>query len=82
MSAHIIHESIETHGLADDCPRCREHADSILTLDNENLEALVRRTRQWRQGAAAPRSTNELRAMRQIDRHLTILNRIEPFLNN
>lgn len=42
MTIHTIHEDSHTHGLADDCPRCAEHAeDPVSTLDGENLRRIV-----------------------------------------
>ena len=42
MSTHTIHEDISSHGLADGCPRCAEHAeDPIRDLDRGNLRDLV-----------------------------------------
>ena len=83
MSSHTYHPSIHEHGLADGCPRCAEHAETPwLSLDNENLEALVRRTQKWRRDpfAARPRTENEHKAMRKIEQHLRILDRIEKYL--
>ena len=43
MTIHTIHEDSHTHGLADDCPRCAEHAeDPVSTLDGINLLRIVR----------------------------------------
>lgn len=43
MTIHTIHPDSHTHGLADDCPRCAEHAvDPVLTLDDGNLARIVR----------------------------------------
>lgn len=41
MTVHAYHPDTHTHGLADDCPRCLEHARHPLnSLDLENLAAL------------------------------------------
>ena len=43
--SHTIHPDSHEHGLADDCPRCAEHAEHPLTsLDARNLRTLVERT--------------------------------------
>ena len=68
MSTHTRHPDTHAHGLADDCPRCNEHADHPFeSLDDGNLRALVRRTRLWMENAAYARSENELRAMRIVE---------------
>lgn len=80
---HTYHPSIHEHGLADNCERCAEHAEQPwFTLDDENMGNLVRRTKRWRDGdmSCRPRSDNEAKAMRQIDRHLTIMHRVEKYL--
>lgn len=42
MVSHTIHPDSHEHGLSDDCPRCLQHAVTpALTLDDENLTALV-----------------------------------------
>lgn len=44
MSTHRVHEDVQTHGLADDCDRCAEHAQHPLTsLDEQSLQALLAR---------------------------------------
>lgn len=67
MSAvHSYHPDTHTHGLADDCERCDEHArHPWWGLDSENLAVL-----RWRiaQGLA-PRSINEGLAMAALARH-------------
>lgn len=40
MSVHSFHPDSHTHGLADNCERCAEHAANVYTLDNDNLRAL------------------------------------------
>ena len=43
MTIHTVHPDSHTHGLADDCPRCAEHAeDPVSTLDGDNLRRIVR----------------------------------------
>lgn len=43
MTLHTSHPDTHTHGLADDCPRCAEHAiDPVFTLDDANLARIVR----------------------------------------
>jgi hypothetical protein len=42
MTTHSFHEDSHTHGLADDCERCQEHAEHPETsLDRANLERLL-----------------------------------------
>lgn len=42
MTAHAPHGSIREEGLADDCPRCAEHAERPFDgLDDSNLETLI-----------------------------------------
>ncbi len=42
MTMHSMHPDSHTHGLADDCPRCVEHAEHpIATLDHENLRRIM-----------------------------------------
>lgn len=80
---HTIHPSINEHGLADNCPRCAEHAEQPwFSLDNANLEALIRRTQAWRRDSSQspPRSQTELTAMLKIEQHLRILERMERYL--
>ena len=66
MTIHAPHPDTHTHGLADNCPRCAEHAEDLLkSLDTENLRSLVRRlNNDWQ-----PRSDNEARAMRVLETH-------------
>lgn len=46
-SQHTIHEDIQTHGLADGCPRCEEHAyNPWRDLDDTVLRDLVERATQ------------------------------------
>lgn len=65
MTIHALHPPIHEYGLADDCPRCAEHAEHPLdSLDLENQRELLRRVNmEW-----APRSENEARAMVNLDR--------------
>jgi hypothetical protein len=42
MTIHNVHPDTHTHGLADDCPRCAEHAENpIRSLDHENLRRIM-----------------------------------------
>lgn len=44
MSTHTIHEDIHTHGLADGCDRCMEHAENPLRdLDDTVVRDLMQR---------------------------------------
>lgn len=60
MTVHTFHPDSHEHGLADDCPRCAEHAaHPRQSLDLANLRALSDRIiRQL-----PPRSENEATAM-------------------
>jgi len=63
VSAHTVHQDTHSFGLADECPRCEEHASyPLASLDDENLEQLFQRL----DAAQEPRSTNEARAMQQL----------------
>lgn len=60
MTCHSYHPDTHTHGLADGCPRCDEHAaHPELGLDQGNLAALRARLAE---GLPA-RSANEAKAM-------------------
>ena len=60
--AHILHPDIHESGLADDCPRCAEHADHP-----EGLDVACRRDLRSRiEAGAYPRSEYERRAMRNL----------------
>jgi len=44
MTAHSPHPDSHTHGLADDCPRCQEHAEHpARSLDRDNIKRLLTR---------------------------------------
>jgi hypothetical protein len=63
MTTHSYHPDTHTHGLADDCPRCAEHAyHPIHSLDPENLAALRYRIKH----GLEPRSQNEAIAMLKL----------------
>ena len=60
MTTHNVHPSIRENGLADDCPRCREHSEFPFEgLDDGNLESLIDRIKDRRPS----RSTNEALVM-------------------
>ena len=60
MSTHSYHPDTHTHGLADDCPRCTEHAHHPeRSLDAVNMRALHYRI----QRELPARSVNEANAM-------------------
>jgi hypothetical protein len=66
-----VHPSIRDHGLADDCPRCAEHAeDPVACLDDGNLRDLIYRTMRWMRDEDLARSATELVAMRKLERHV------------
>lgn len=63
MTTHSVHPGSHEYGLADDCPRCDEHAhDPMRGLDAPNLAELVRRVAD----DITPRSENEAIAMRNV----------------
>jgi len=65
MASHSLHPDSHTHGLADDCPRCDEHAEEPLQgLDHENIGALAYRLATGR----LARSANEGKAMANLAR--------------
>lgn len=65
MTVHSYHPDSHTHGLADGCPRCAEHAaHPAASLDGENLRALAERIAE----GLVPRSENERRAMENLSR--------------
>ena len=72
MSSHNHHPAIREHGLQDNCPRCREHAEEPwATLDYGNLLDLAQRTELWMRDAGIyPRSENEATAMRLMEAHI------------
>jgi hypothetical protein len=68
MSAHSVHPDSHTHGLSDNCPRCAEHAEHPFdSLDDDNLRALVARTKAWMNDEQFARSENEAKAMRIVE---------------
>ena len=79
MSIHTMHPDSHEHGLADDCPRCAEHAeDPFATLDDRNLGLLVERTSLWMLDApdSLPRSVVEQLAMRKVEHVLVRARRL------
>jgi len=64
MASHAYHEDTHEFGLADDCPRCAEHAAHPVTLDDQNLAALWLRMLDVEFGPddASYRSTTEAKA--------------------
>ena len=67
MANHTLHPDVTKHGLADDCPRCTDHAlEPWNTLDYENLGILVRRILHHESG----RSHNETTAMMNLLRKM------------
>ena len=77
MSTHSLHPDILTHGLADSCERCAEHAERPLDgLDQKNIASLIARV----QGHEEPRSANEYRAMYQLEKAIMVARKIVPFL--
>ena len=74
MSTHAVHPDTHEHGLADDCPRCAEHAEHPLdSLDTENLRALLARIN----ADYAARSDNEARAMQNLERTMRDAGRLK-----
>ena len=69
MAMHTFHPDSHEHGLADDCPRCAEHAEHPFeSLDRLNLAALATRTIAWMRDEEFPRSVTETKAMRYMER--------------
>ena len=69
--SHRPHPKIRDAGLADGCERCAYMAERPLeTLDDDNLRALIERTRAWMQDEEFSRSATELVAMRVIEKGL------------
>lgn len=63
MPSHTYHLDTHEHGLADECPRCNEHAEHPFeSLDTRNLRNLVSRVEQ----DLGARSANEAKAMEEI----------------
>ena len=57
-----------SHGLADDCERCAEHAqDPFCSLDDAHLASLLIRTIEWSADRQFPRSDTELTAMKNAE---------------
>jgi hypothetical protein len=70
MAEHSHPPAIRVSGLQDGCPRCAEHAaQPFSSLDDDNLRALVNRTRGWMRDEPGqmPRSENERAAMRVVE---------------
>lgn len=67
MTTHSMHHDRHEEGLADGCPRCKEHGEAPFNdLDDQMLGALVLRVEDWDNNY--PRSGNEATAMRAIER--------------
>jgi hypothetical protein len=80
-ATHVAHPHIINHGLADGCERCAEiAADPIANLDDKNLIDLINRTIMWRGDKEFPRSDNELRAMREMEKILVAVERVEQIM--
>ena len=63
MTSHAWHPDTHTHGLADNCPRCAEHAQHpLLSLDAGNFAALRDRITH----RLPARSINEATAMHNL----------------
>lgn len=73
MSTHTFHPDTHEFGLADNCPRCAEHAEHPLeSLDKTNVQALIVRVNH----ELPARGANEARAMCVIEtamRHADLL---------
>jgi len=73
MVAHTKHPDSHSHGLADWCPRCDEHAEHPFdSLDDENLKTLILKVRLNDE----PRSRNEADAMYYIGKAMRISDKI------
>ena len=81
MNSHDHPPMIETDGLQDACPRCKEIAvEPLRLMDDTNIAILVARTRSWMAGELYARSHVELTAMRVVERALLnarVLQRVE-----
>lgn len=80
MASHDPHPRIRKAGFADGCERCSDMAaDPVIHLDDDNLRALLARTRRWMKDdpASLPRSENELVAMREVERLLVRMQHVE-----
>ena len=63
VTTHTWHADVHACGLADDCPRCAEHAEHPLqSLDTAMVNELLRRVNL----GLRPRSDNEAIAMRRL----------------
>jgi hypothetical protein len=63
VSTHSFHPDSHVFGLADECPRCAEHAaHPFESLDRNNLRELAYRVR----AQMEPRSANEAQAMSAV----------------
>lgn len=74
MPSHSYHAPIPTHGLADGCVRCLQHAEHPFdSLDDDNLLDLVERTIRWMDDDehSVARSRNEQKAMTIVSDALT-----------
>ena len=74
MSTHTFHPDTHEFGLADNCPRCEEHADHPLAgLDDHNLRVLLRRIEEH----LPHRSVNEGIAMANLRDVLVQMERLD-----
>ena len=74
MSIHTFHPDTHEFGLADNCPRCEEHANHPLAgLDDSNLRELLRRIEE----RLLNRSINEGIAMAQLRDVLVQVERLD-----
>ena len=48
-------------------------AEQLFSLDDDNLRALIERTRRWMRDEDFPRSETELAAMRRVEQHLRFM---------
>lgn len=73
MGSHTFHPDSHEAGLADDCPRCTEHGEHPFDgLDDRNLMMLAHRV----EADLEPRSENEGRAMREVERVMLCARRL------
>lgn len=81
VSPVAVHSYPDSHeyGLADDCPRCEQHArDPLRGLDDDNVTNLL-----WRvETGQPPRSTNEAIAMAHIRDAIAVHDRLSSYLQN
>ena len=78
--SHTLHEPVRDAGLAPSgvCARCAEIGrNPFENLDDDNLELLVERTREWMRDREFPRSDSEHAAMRVMEETLRRMDHLD-----